>query len=56
MAQAHELASLLERSEAALPAPCHVLEEHPLDGILGAEAEDLLGRRLGEFRAHAAKL
>ena len=27
--------------EAALPAPCHVLEEDALDRILGAEAEDL---------------
>ena len=53
MAEPDQLALLLERRETALPAPGHVLEEHPLDGILGAEAEDLARGRVGEFRAHA---
>jgi DeoD family purine-nucleoside phosphorylase len=42
----------LERREAAGLAPGDVLQEHPLDRILGAVGENLLSGGLDECRAH----
>ena len=55
MAQSGELAGLVARDEAAEPAAGDVLEEHPLDGIPRAEAEDLIALRLDELLGHDSK-
>jgi hypothetical protein len=48
VAQGDECAGVLERREAAEPAPRDVLEEDALDRSSGAEAEDLLEGRADE--------
>ena len=60
------IADMAERRELAVapraptkrpePAARDVLEEHPLDGILRAEAEDLLALGLDELLGHAREL
>jgi hypothetical protein len=46
-----------DRGELAEAAPCDVLEEDPLDGLLRAERENLLERRVDEpFVRDAARL
>ena len=55
MAEGGEVARLvLDADEPALAAPRDVLEEHPLDGALGAVREDLLGRWLHHAGPHRA--
>jgi hypothetical protein len=46
MAESVELSIVGERRKPAEPPPGDVLEEDALDGILGAELEDLLEGRL----------
>ena len=46
--------AVLERGEAAALPPGDVLEEDPLDRIVGAVREDLLRGRLDEVGAHAS--
>ena len=48
MAERRELVALASRDEAPEPAARDVLEEHALDGVLRAEAEDLVPLRLDE--------
>jgi hypothetical protein len=53
VAEGLEPAARRDRDEAPDAAPRHVLQEDPLDRILGAETHDLLQLRLSEFPAHA---
>ena len=48
--------AVCNRREPAEPAPLDVLEEDALDGVLRAEREHLLPRRLGELQLHARSL
>src|SRR6266540_4509022 len=58
VAQRHEASVPLERREAAEAPARDVLQEDTLDGVLGAEREDLLQRRChcvhGGHRSHAS--
>src|SRR5581483_10273254 len=45
-----------ERVEAPEPAARDVLEEHALDGLLGAELEDLLHTRLGQLHHYLVRI
>ena len=57
MAERDQSVVLLQAGEAAEPAPRDVLEEHPLDRILGAEAEDLVeGRFVQRLHGRAETL
>jgi hypothetical protein len=48
----HAAVLAFEGREPPVPAPGDVLEEDPLDGILGAVGENLVGRRLDEAVTH----
>ena len=55
MTESGELVAVGASDEATEPAARDVLEEDPLDGILAAEAEDLIALRLDEFLGHGPK-
>ena len=55
VAERDEPAAVLERDEAAEPAPGHVLEEDALDRVLGAEREDIRERRSVDEPRHGGR-
>ncbi len=56
VAERRELVALASCDEAPEPAPRDVLEEHALDGVVGAEAKDLIPLRLDQAFGHAQEL
>ena len=56
MAERRQVAVLHEPDEAAEPASRHVLQEDALDGILGAERQNLIQRGIDELACHARRL
>jgi DeoD family purine-nucleoside phosphorylase len=56
VAQGLQLTGRFESYEATQAAPCDILEEDPLDGILRAEAQDLVVGRIDDTRAHTGTL
>ena len=55
MAQRRELVRIGACHETTEPAAGDILEEHPLDGVFRAEAEDLIPLGLDEFFGHRPK-
>ncbi len=55
MAQRRELALVGACHESAEPAAGDILEEHALDGVFRAEAENLIPLRLDELFGHARR-
>ena len=54
VAEGTQLLPVGDRDEAAETAPRDVLQEHALDGIPGAEPEDLVAPRLDDLRLQGA--
>ena len=56
MAQSRELPRVSPGDESPETATGDILEEHPLDGVEGAKAEDLIPLRLDHASGHAQEL